>query len=304
MHEHDFDLIMSVAEGTLGESDATRAEAEISGCAQCAEDLALHRMALDALGEAPRVYLTATESARLRAAVRADLRLPTAPDRSRAVLQRRRLRFGVLAGAAAVLLAVVVAAPMVNLLDGEGSTAYDDAFAPLAPALDQESDAAFEAGGAEPPAPAPAPVASESDSSLLAPAPAPAPAEEGLPRLRDDVDIAELKSAVAAAQGAPLPTALADAGLLAERGGTESAVPAEDPSAPEGTPLPDIDRLGTAACDPESLPGAPAGAAATIVGVLDFDGASAIAIAYVSEADGVVRVVIVDSATCEVLDFE
>ena len=49
MHEHDIDLIMALAEGTLDAQQAAAAEAALAACTQCTTDLAAQRLALDAL---------------------------------------------------------------------------------------------------------------------------------------------------------------------------------------------------------------------------------------------------------------
>ena len=106
MHEHDHGLIMALTEAALGENDAAAAAAEIAGCIRCTEDLEMQRLALDATAGAPNIYLSATESARLRSGVHRELKLsPEAVKPAR----RRRFPVGALAGAAAVLIAVVIA---------------------------------------------------------------------------------------------------------------------------------------------------------------------------------------------------
>ena len=75
MHEHDLDLIMALAEGTLDASDVPSAEAEIAACAECSEDLELQRLALGALEAAPPVAMTEMESSRMRRTLRHELGL-------------------------------------------------------------------------------------------------------------------------------------------------------------------------------------------------------------------------------------
>ncbi len=115
MHDHDPDLIMSLAEETLDAGAAASAEAELAGCERCTADLALQRASLAATTSAPRAWLTELESARLRRALRTELDLVTAPA---PVPRRRFLPVAVLGGAAAVLLAVVLALPALENLGG------------------------------------------------------------------------------------------------------------------------------------------------------------------------------------------
>ena len=77
MHEHDIDRIMALAEGDLAAPEVDAAAAEIAACERCSEDLQLQRAALVSLDETRRVYLTASESARLRSRVRSDLGIET-----------------------------------------------------------------------------------------------------------------------------------------------------------------------------------------------------------------------------------
>jgi hypothetical protein len=75
MHEHDQELIMALAAGSLGGAEASAAMAEISSCPECSRDLELQRVALSALGELPQPYLTATESSRLHTDLKRELGL-------------------------------------------------------------------------------------------------------------------------------------------------------------------------------------------------------------------------------------
>lgn len=117
MHEHNTDLIMALAEGRLEAEQTLGAEADISDCAQCSEDLSLQRRAIAALSAAPAVAMNDLERARLHRAVRDELGLGTASATSTAgartsVRDSRRFRlFTGLAGAAAVLIAFVVIVP-------------------------------------------------------------------------------------------------------------------------------------------------------------------------------------------------
>jgi anti-sigma factor RsiW len=81
MHEHDQELIMALAEGTLDDAAAAQAAAEIAACVECSADLELQRFALEALDAAPDVYLTAVESAQLHSALRRELSTTAPPVR-------------------------------------------------------------------------------------------------------------------------------------------------------------------------------------------------------------------------------
>lgn len=116
MHEHDTDLIMALAERSLGEEDTAVAAAEIGACSQCSEHLALQIVALDAIAAAPESRLNEFESARIRRNIRRELGIgEDAPATTR---RRRFLPAAVLGGAAAVLLAVVVAGGALQNLGG------------------------------------------------------------------------------------------------------------------------------------------------------------------------------------------
>lgn len=113
MHQHDTELIMALAAGELDERAAVEAEATIAACADCRRDLELQRAALVAVAAAPRVYLTARESANLHAALARESGA-AARKPARSPLLVRRLTFAF--GTAAVLVALVVAGT--GLLNG------------------------------------------------------------------------------------------------------------------------------------------------------------------------------------------
>ena len=111
MHEHDQEIVMALAEGSLDPEAAARAGAQIGTCAECSRDLEMQRIALDALEEAPAVYLTATESARLHDRLHRELGVAAArPASTRASFAWARWT-GLAFGAAAVLLAIFVVGP-------------------------------------------------------------------------------------------------------------------------------------------------------------------------------------------------
>lgn len=293
MHEHDIDLIMALAEGTLGESDAAAAHARIAACEQCLEDLKLNRAALGALREAPRVYLTATESAGLRSTLRAELGLEgsakTAPRRP------RRLAFGALAGAAAVLLAVVVAGPALDLFGSESSPTGDVALAPLAPELEQAD--AVTGAAAETPAP-PGDLASP---GLPAPVPAPV-ADGGSMHLAGDTDLAALKSSIIE-EGVILATSRF-AEPTSSFGDQSTPEAGEPPAAPNQDESPVELTALAPGCDPESLAVAPSESVAEIVATIDFEGKAGLVVFFRTDPVEDSVLVVVDAALCEVLATE
>jgi hypothetical protein len=149
MHEHDTDIIMALAEGSLDPSAAVAAEADLASCATCRADLELQRVAVAALRSAPPAEMNDIERARLHRNLRDELELavptPGAMDRGRDARLYRL--FAGLAGAAAVLVAVVLIGPRLDLLGGgDADTAGDDTFEV---ALAPETTAT--AGGAQDP---------------------------------------------------------------------------------------------------------------------------------------------------------
>lgn len=134
MHEHDQELIMALAEGVLDETAATAARAEIEACPECSADLQLQLVALAAIAEAPEVFLTATESSRLHAALKQELSL-AAPAPARPKRSFAWGRFLPIAGMAAAFLVVIVALP--TLFGGGSDDSADETIA--APAMDAEA---------------------------------------------------------------------------------------------------------------------------------------------------------------------
>ncbi len=120
MHNHDLDLIAALAEGRLDADQARSAEESFAGCDECSTNLMAHRASLAATATAERPGLTMAESSELRRqvgdAVGLSPRIEKAPQ--------RRPWMG-LATAAAVVIALIAVAPLVNLL----STDSDDAAA-------------------------------------------------------------------------------------------------------------------------------------------------------------------------------
>lgn len=115
MHEHEHDIIMNLAEGSLDPAAAARAEVEISACDECRTDLELQQLALAALHEAPAVYLSASESARLHDRLRREMQIAPA-ETARTWLPVWSRWAALAAGTAAVFLAAFLVLP--SLLGG------------------------------------------------------------------------------------------------------------------------------------------------------------------------------------------
>lgn len=77
MNDRDLDLIMALAEGSLPPDEAAAAEAALDDASRA--ELAAHRQALAALSDLQPVALSSAERSALRAGVRAELRVGSAP---------------------------------------------------------------------------------------------------------------------------------------------------------------------------------------------------------------------------------
>jgi len=111
---------MALAGGALDEAAAAAAASAIGACPECSRDLELQRIALSALDDLPEVYLTATESARLHANLRRELKIG---DPSPTPYRRTGFAWGrwlPLVGVAAVLLVAIVSLP--SLLGGNSDS--------------------------------------------------------------------------------------------------------------------------------------------------------------------------------------
>jgi hypothetical protein len=111
MHKHDPDLNAALAAGDLGDAETRAAEESIAGCDDCLAEVKAQHLALAAIEAAPRPGLSMSESADLRRAVAGAVGLATEPEPQRS----RRPWLG-LATAAAVVVALIAVAPVVNLL--------------------------------------------------------------------------------------------------------------------------------------------------------------------------------------------
>jgi hypothetical protein len=87
MHEHDFELIATIAEGEMRPAEQAAAEAALASCEDCRSDLELQREALTILRAAPPVTMTDMEratihrnvSAAVTPAVKTSVLKPTVP---------------------------------------------------------------------------------------------------------------------------------------------------------------------------------------------------------------------------------
>lgn len=127
-HDHDRDLIMALAEGALDERTAEAARREIDGCAECIENLALQRAALAVFSAAPSVQLTELEAGRLKRD------LDTALGHERTLIapapqRRKSFNWVPVFSVAAVLIALVLVAPTLDLLGGGADDSAGDAVA-------------------------------------------------------------------------------------------------------------------------------------------------------------------------------
>ena len=120
-HHHDPETIAAVAEGRI--TDAATI-AEIASCAECASELAAQEAALAALRNFPSYTLSELESARIRRAVRSELGVVDTVE-FEPTSRRSRVPLAALGTAAAVLAAVVVAGPALNLIGGGASDSGD-----------------------------------------------------------------------------------------------------------------------------------------------------------------------------------
>ena len=141
MHQHNPDLIMALAEGSLGPDAAAAAEAEIAACARCSEDMALQVIALEALREAPAAVVNEFESARISRNLKRELKLAPHTTVQPATRRRRFIPIAMLGSAAAILIAVVFAAAVLQDFGGGDS----EATATTAPATTTAAPAATSA---------------------------------------------------------------------------------------------------------------------------------------------------------------
>jgi hypothetical protein len=286
-HHHDPDRIMALAEGHLDAADAPRAEAEMQACARCAEDLALQRVALDALRAAEPVALTELERARLHRTVLAEVRPVEAPTRPARRDARRFRLVAAMGSVAAVLIAVVAIGPRLGGFGASDDAADTTAAAAIAadteaPSTEAPAAALEERDGTAEPAEtmvAAAPEASQLDYT----------AQVRSLNLQTYADNAELNLDEIAAE---LESQLVELGTLTD-----------EPPLPEGVAGEDV---GVAPFDAQACQDAAALAlikagASAVVDYGQFEGRDVVVIAYLDFAAGTVDVVAHDLDTCEIL---
>ena len=282
-HEHDHDLIMSLAEGAIDAADAAAAEASLAGCPSCREDLRLQREALAFLATAPSPAMTDLERARLRRAVRHHL--PAQPAVAEPPRRQRFRLVTALGGVAAVLIAAVVIAPQLGSFGGDDA---DELIAAGAP--ETEAAEATEAPtGAESAQDDLTNLAASTDEVVEAPE-----------ALRDaDRLTTETYSQFDTADPPTLETVAAVVAAERREGSLEPAPPGQVEGAQGGTAA-----FDAAACQ-DAARAALVDEGATldqlVVGFWEVAGVDAAIVAYIMDDDSVVAVAH-DAATCEVLE--
>lgn len=304
MHDHDHELIGDLADGALGPEEAQRAEVEIAACDECRADLAAQQAALAALAEAPRPGLTALESAQLRRSVAEAAGLASETSQQR----RRFLPWAGVATAAAVLVAIVIAAPLVDSL----STGSDDDAADIAAAETTlakagageplaESDAAADAEG-------PTEAASESTETAVEDPQAPEPEEaagEDLAQAADEAagGLLVLGTVTLEDLEALRDTFPEQAGLA---GGLEfrAVGPDEAPFLEFGrvTPSPGTaGSLTTDTCSSEILAAIPNATLVVATATAEFEGSPVLIVAVFNPEVAPPRIVIVNETGCRIV---
>lgn len=297
MHDHDYELIGALAAGALPPDEAQSAESEIASCDECRTDLAAQRAALTALAESPRPGLTALESARMRKSVAASVGISEAPTKER----RRFVPWAGVATAAAVLVAIVIAAPLVNLLStgdddvvnfGAAQTTIAEAEAtePLADADAQGTDVPTEAAAEAPLLPA----TEEAAEDDLAPAAGANEAGGGLLAL-GAVTLEDLE-------------ALRD--TFPEQAGFGDSLELRDVSLDEArflefgsvVPTPDGgEARATGACSPTISAAVPGASLIVSTATAEFDGSPVLLIAVFTSEVGPPLILAIDVSECAIL---
>lgn len=283
MHEHELDLIMALAEGSLSGAELEAAEATIAACDGCGAELSAQRLALAALHDAPVPALTELEGARMRRALRDELGLVT-PEPVAAAPSRRTIpwqRLSVALSAAAVVLLFVAVVPALDLFRGGADDSADVALAPTtevaAESAPDDGSGRMESGVEE--APTFTATGDASTTTLLS------PAEEGLAvDFGADPDLVRIQSA-------------------SQRGLTETG----DAANLLGLGL-DLDSLfvdpAVDACVAEALASFADGRDAVVLGTGSLLDDDVFLVAYVNDAASTVELVAHEAATCQVLRSE
>lgn len=174
-HDHDPDLIMAIAAGAQV-SDADRAA--IGACTDCATDLAAQQVALGALRAAPPAAVTELESARLLRRLDAELGHKRTPAAVRSAPTRRRFSWAPAFSIAAVILALVLIAPAMNLLGGGDDEGTEDMLAFSVPTTTVVGLGAAESAAPEAQRQAAAPETATADATVSPTTLAPAAEDE------------------------------------------------------------------------------------------------------------------------------
>ena len=114
MHEHDFDLIASIAEGELGPEEQAAAESLLGACPACRADLQLQREALAFLQAAPPVMMTDIERAALHKSVAGNLPPARRPSPTKTTAPWFQRLMPAMAAAAALMVVVGVGSVLVT----------------------------------------------------------------------------------------------------------------------------------------------------------------------------------------------
>jgi hypothetical protein len=125
MHNHDDELIAALAESAL-DARSVGADAALAGCPECLTELEAQRTALRALREAPPPGLTELERARLHRAVAEELSI-SPPHRL-----PKTISWGAIAVAAAALVGVALAGPLLFGVGGSAEQPLSEQAAPAA----------------------------------------------------------------------------------------------------------------------------------------------------------------------------
>lgn len=128
MHNHDLDLIFSVANDDLSDSLLDSAMTEIASCEECSRELDLQRSGAALLAAVTPETLSVRERDSLRSSLHSELGL-VVPDSAPAVpVQNRWRNWSAIAVAAVVLTGVVLVGPLLGLLRGSNDSGTSDGF--------------------------------------------------------------------------------------------------------------------------------------------------------------------------------
>ncbi len=279
MHEHDHDLIMALAEGTLPDAEVRTVEAAVAACATCTQELALQQQALHALATATPPRLDDLERQRLRRAVAAavDLTPVVAP-----APQRRRWNIPAIGVAvAAVLVTALAAGPLVNLLSTSGSNDSAGDFAAAATTTTTTQSAALSA------------PSSESEVGIAG-----SPSEE----ISESSGLSDQSYFDATRESAPNLGAVSDGSLDDLLSKVVEGDPAAAPWVDEDATIATSSRDGVPDCALAVATSFASVRYTALIGTGDAEGAEAL-VYSVGFEDGSAAVAAVDAATCELVRY-